>query len=306
MMINFNKIKNWNIGVSAIILLLTINACSPNEDNSYINITSVEIPDVNFESYLIEQGFDSDGVLNGSIAKEDAALITVIDLPHQNGVKVSSLQGIEGFTNLRKLIAYNQNIYEINLGNNHKLDTLNLEANYLTHLDLTNNRNLKFANIAFNQLTSITGLSNLQKLNRLNLSYNLLSEITIQNSALTSLIITDNPLTSIALSDATELSSLLLQSNRLTAIDVSKNLKLTTLILSDNPLETIDLSENSALTHFYSSSTLLNALDVSNNIKLVDLRVHQNPNLTCIKIHSNQHILTTILSDYQKLNKSCN
>lgn len=295
-----------SLKILTILLLFIIKACSPSEEISNISSDYIDIPDIHFETYLIEQGFDSDGILNARISSEDAEQIKQIQFNNTHVDKVYNLKGIEGFINLEKLIAINQNIHEIDLSNNHKIDTLVLESNHLTYIDLTHNKNLKYVNIASNQLSSIIGISNLEVLDYLNLSYNEFEEITVDNSAIQYLIMTDNSLEAIDLFNAIDLKSLLLQRNKLIAIDVTQNVKLEDLLISDNRFKTIDLSQNRKLKYFYASSTKLNRLDISNNIALVDLRVHQNPDLTCIKIGHNQDILTKVLSDYQNLKTNCN
>lgn len=266
----------------------------------------LNIPDVHFETMLIEQGIDSDGVLNQQMLRADAEKVSVLDLNLSgNFGEIRDLTGIEGFVNLTSLSAAGQQLEEIDLSSNTKLDTLFLQANYLTSIDLSNNPKLIFVDIQSNQLSSIKGLSEMTQLKKLNVSWNDLEAFTINNESIEILFITNNLLTSFDARGATNLKSILLTSNQLTAVDLSSNERLETLVISDNQIQDINLEQNSKLTYLYISSNALTRLDVSNNQELVDLRVHGNPDLNCIKIYDSQDIPTVSKSDNQELNSDC-
>lgn len=74
----------------------------------------------------------------------------------------------------------------------------------------------------------------------------------------------------------TALAILSCGSNKLTEIDVSKNVALTSLSCSDNQLTYLDLSKNAALTGLDCSMNLLTALDVSGCPLLTSLSCNQN------------------------------
>ncbi|WP_067036907.1 hypothetical protein [Allomuricauda sp. CP2A] len=282
-------------------------ACSKSEDTPNPNDTYLRIPDPEFETVLIDQGIDSDGVVNQQMLRTDAQNISHLDLnPSGNFGDISDLTGIEGFVNLTYLFAGGQQLTDIDLSANTKLDTVYLQANYLTSIDLGNNPNLLLVNMESNELESIDGLSNATQLKKIYLSFNYMEELHLDNAALELLHMGQNLLKTIDISGAVNLKNLFMISNDLTAVDLSNNLLLETVLLSDNTLQTVDFAHNSKLTHLYISSNALNSLDVSNNLELVDLRADRNPPLSCIKIASSQEILTVSKSDYQELNTVCN
>ena len=304
MKITYNK-KVYPVFLLALFLII---ACS--SDDETLNPTNdvyLSIPDMHFEAKLIEQGIDSDGIVNQKILKTDAEQVAHLDLNLlSNFGEISDLTGIEGFVNITLLSAAGQEIKDVDLSFNTKLDTLFLNGNHLTNIDISNNPNLILLDIQSNELSSINGLSKATNLKNVNLSFNNFEEISINNESIEVLLISHNLLKSIDTNDALNLKNVLIILNQLTTVDFSSNTLLETLVISGNKLQNINLENNTSLTHLYSSSNLLTSLDVTNNQELIDLRVDRNPDLTCIKILSSQEIPTVSLSDYQELNTICN
>lgn len=281
-------------------------ACSKSDDTPNPNNAYLHIPDPEFEMVLIDQGIDTDGEVNQQMLRTDAQTITRLDLnPSSNFGDISDLSGIEGFVNLTYLYAGGQELTNIDLSANTKLDTLYLQANNLTNIDLGNNPNLLLVNMESNELESIDGLSNATQLKKIYLSFNNMEELHLDNPSLELLHMGQNLLKTIDISGAVNLKNLFMINNDLTAVDLSHNVLLETVLLSDNALHTVDFAQNSKLTHLYISSNTLNSLDVSNNRELVDLRADRNPTLSCIKIASGQEIPTISTSEYQELSTEC-
>lgn len=288
-------------------LFLSVSCSDDDETPNPMDDIYLSIPDIHFEKELIEQGIDSDGIVNQQMLKSDAEAVRLLDLNlSANHGEIQDLTGIEGFVNITLLSAVGQEIKNIDLSFNTKLDTLYLNGNLLTNIDVSNNTNLILLDIQSNKLSSIDGLSKLTNLKELNLSFNDFEEISIENASIEVLYISHNLLKSIDTHDALNLKNVLIILNQLTTVDFSTNTLLETLVISGNKLQNINLENNTKLTHLYSSSNLLTSLDVSNNQNLIDLRVDRNPDLTCIKIQSSQEIPTVSISDYQELNTICN
>lgn len=64
--------------------------------------------------------------------------------------------------------------------------------------------------------------------------------------------------------------------NKLSSIDISKNVKLTELYCSENALEELDVSENIALTKLYCYLCTLSRLNVSSNTALIEMNCYGN------------------------------
>jgi len=64
------------------------------------------IPDPKFEQFLINEGIDSDGVINGQILTSDALVVTKLDITSENLEDENLIQdvtGLEAFINLDSL-----------------------------------------------------------------------------------------------------------------------------------------------------------------------------------------------------------
>ena len=95
-------------------------------------------------------------------------------------------------------------------------------------------------------------------------------------TSLTSLTLDDNNISNIDLSKNTNLTSLDLEFNNLSNIDLSKNTVLTSLNLGYNRLSSIDLSKNASLTKLYLFGNNLSSIDLSKNTSLTKLYLFEN------------------------------
>ena len=285
-------------------------ACSSDDNKvDFEEEKYIAIPDASFESKLIEQGIDSDGLVNQKILKTDAEEVIRLDLNlNANFGEIADLTGIEGFVNLKFLSAARQKIERVDLSSNTLLDTLNILGNRLSSIDLSKNTNLIFVDMQSNEFSSsssIIGLSTATNLKDLDISWNYLEEFSIHNESLEILHMSHNDLKSIDTDGAINLQHVFMPSNQLETVDFSTNISLETLLIAGNKLQRIDLEDNTRLTHLYISSNLLTHLDVSHNNELEDLRVDRNPDLTCVKINDTQNPYV-MKSDYQELSNTCN
>ena len=140
---------------------------------------TLDIPDSNFEQVLIDKGIDSDGLLNGQIASEDAALVTYLDVSNKN---ITDLNGLRGFTALETLICNNNQISSLDLSLNTSLRELDCSNNVLTELNVGQNSSLIHLNANQNEI-SVLDLDNLQSLETLYLADNLLLTLKIKNGS---------------------------------------------------------------------------------------------------------------------------
>ncbi len=272
--------------LSLIICNSLFTSCDNNDTPIDPSNEFVYIPDNQFESILIEQGIDTDGIINQKISQIDALKVTYLDLNlSSSNLFIEDLTGIEGFTNICYLSASGHLIEEIDLSHNTHLKTLLLQAN---------------------ELYAIHGLSNLNSLIKLDLSWNLLDSLLFESETIEILLATNNLLEFFEVGNAVKLKDIILTSNKLSSVDLNIYPLLETLLLSDNHIENIDLELCNKLSYLYISGNLLSELNVSNNQNLVDLRVDRNPTLTCIQINDNQGIPSYSLSEYQELSTNCN
>lgn len=105
--------KKLNLFISILPVLFFLAACADEESKVFI-----EIPDVNFKAYLLEN-FDKNK--DGLISLSEAKRVQAIDCSNKN---ISVLDGIEKFANLKKLNCSNNQLEELVLQYNKKLDWL--------------------------------------------------------------------------------------------------------------------------------------------------------------------------------------
>ncbi len=208
------------IKLFCVIPLCLIISCSEDSTNEPVEDLYLNISDANFEAKLISLGIDSDNTVNQQMLKTDAKNIQNLNV---DNLDINDLTGIEGFVDLKKLSAAQNNIEQIDLKFNTMLDTLILFANTIKSIDLSYNTELLTVNIESNQLTSLTGMSNATKLKRLDASFNYLKAFSIHHEAIETLYISDNDLEFFDVEGTVNLKNIFLKTNKLTAIDVSSN-----------------------------------------------------------------------------------
>ncbi len=232
------------------------------------------IPDTNFKNALLHTNcvdtnndgfgeFDADTNNDGEIDTNEALAITGLILFNQN---ITSLEGIENFTNLELLLCNTNNLDNLNVSQNIALIHLNCGGNNLTNLDLSANTSLTILKCFANNLTTLN-TSNNPDITYLNCSSNLLNNIDIsENDALEWLICSNNPLQEINVSQNLLLKNLYCKETQINLIDVSQNNNLTSIWCSDNP-NLINLN-----------------LANGNNVNMNRMFAQNNPNLSCIQI----------------------
>jgi gliding motility-associated-like protein len=126
--------------------------------------------------------------------------------------------------------------------------------------------------------------------------------LTVNVKNLTSLSVTFRNITDLTgIEDFSSLTSLSCEANKLTSLDVSKNLALNTLYCYSNQITRLDISVNTALTGLGCSNNQITSLDLSKNINLVALSCFNNKLVTLNLKNGNNTNFATGLSDL-KLN----
>jgi Ca2+-binding EF-hand superfamily protein len=155
-----------------------------------------DIPDAKFKAFLLKS-FDADK--DGEISEEEAKTVTSIQCSSSG---ISSLSGIEFFTNLWYLVCDNNNITGLFLSGNQNLVELNCYANNISNIDLEGCPYLKRLICASNDLARLDVSKN-RELTRLDCSLNRITTLNIRPvKALDRLVCTDNPGLTILLTTA--------------------------------------------------------------------------------------------------------
>ncbi|NQX98416.1 MAG: T9SS type A sorting domain-containing protein [Flavobacteriales bacterium] len=201
---------------------------------------STAIPDANFEQALITLGLDT-GTPNGTVLTSNIDTVTSLSV---NSSSITDITGIEGFTALKVLSCYNNQLTILDMSQNTALIDLVCWSNQLTSLNVSQNTALTFLDCNNNQLASF--------------------DVT-QNTALTSLICHANQLITLDVTQNTSLTNLECYWNQLTALDVSQNTLLTDLRCPYNQITCLNVKNGF-------------------NTNLTTFHAYSNPNLTCIEV----------------------
>lgn len=214
---------------------LTVNAAGS------VQINATNFPDATFRQLV--KGYDSnkDNVLSETEAKS----VTSISL---QGSSITSLKGIEYFTELSHLDCSYNNITSLDLSKNTKLTYVRADNNKYTSLDVSKLTELLYLNTGGFSCTTVN-VSGCTKL-----------ETFAAGAAITSLDLSNN----------TELKSLTL-GGTITSLDLSKNTKLESIYLVTKCLKIIDVSNCKSLKSLsVDASQNLDAIVISRDMVLVD------------------------------------
>lgn len=250
----------------------------------------ISIPDANFKAKLLQADVTNniasttystitpmkiDTNNNGEIEVSEIQSIRALDVSNSN---ISSLTGIESFTNLRKLSCNNNSLTSLDINNLLSLRILNCSHNSLTSLNSQNiNNTISYFDCSYNNLTSLV-LPNF-------------SEFLDQGDQLIYANCSHNQLSSIVFAPNEDFSGLDLSYNNLTTIPFGRMAIYGSLRLSDNPLTSIDFSnvslgrqhpddfpgpfylDNTNLTEVYIPFEVTSGSSISNNPNLVHLNI---------------------------------
>ena len=237
-----------------------------------VNAQIVNIPDANFKSQLLAAN------INNTIAADANGLSMTIDVNNNNQIEVSealevynlyannsnisSLSGIEAFSNLEVLECFNNQLTNLNLSSLTNLILLDCNSNQLSNLNLTGLALLEYMTCQDNALQNLnlSGLNNLKGLE-----------------------CGGNQLTSLNLAGL-NLEALVCEVNQIQSLDLSQQTNLNILQCDSNQLSTLNLAGLNQINYLICNSNLFTTLDVS-NLSLLDTFVfNSNPNLTSVNL----------------------
>ena len=180
---------------------------APAPVSSGLAIDETNFPDANFRSYVLAS-FDSNG--DEKLDDEEIANVKYIYAPAKT---ISSLKGIEYFTELLELNCDNNQLTSLDVSKNTKLVKLICSKNALTSLNTSHNPMLNKLDIYSNKITSID---------------------VSQNTELETLYIGRNPIETLNVKNNVKLMELQSELNNLTSIDLSNNSPSMTLYMANN------------------------------------------------------------------------
>jgi uncharacterized repeat protein (TIGR01451 family) len=265
---------------------------------------TITFSDQTFKSKLLESSssnfiarnlngdyFSIDANSNNEIELTEALEVAFLEIDNSS---ISSLSGINNFTNLLLLSCENNLLTNLNVSGLINLTTLNCSSNQLGNLNVNGLTELQNLNCQFNQLTNlnVNGITNLEIVN---CSYNLIASLVLNNLLnLTEVNCNDNLISSIDLTDLISLISLNCSNNRLSSLDTTNLVSLELLNCNTNLLVSLTIN---GLVNF-------NELDCSNNL-LTSLNLINTSNLSELNCNFNQLTLINLSGLIGLINFSC-
>ncbi|WP_445431308.1 DUF7619 domain-containing protein [Chryseobacterium indoltheticum] len=248
------------------------------------NAQIVNIPDANFKAKLLSanttNGIASNGAnqnividTNGDneIQISEALNVSKLFIPGQAGNMIADLTGINQFTNLTSLSAFN---------------------NALTNLQISGLSNLQVIHVANNNLTALS-VNNLNSLQNLTVTNNQLTNFSVTNTPnLQTLSCSGNQLTLVDISNFPNLITLECNNNLITTLALNNNNNLGNISASNNQLTTIPFGEAPNLSNLYINNNLFTTIDVGQLTQLGNFNFSNNPNLISFNIKNGKHNYT--------------
>ncbi len=248
-----------------------------------------QIPDPNFEQALINFGHDD--ILDGQVLTSTISTITSLSIFTSS---ITSIQGIEDFTNLTHLDVHNNFLTQIDVSSLSNLVYLDCSYNQFESINFSDLQHLAYINCSISGLTNLT-LNNLPSLSELYCSNNQVTQLDV--SGLINLIAIDcasNQLTSLNVNGLLNLVSLVCGVNNLPTLDISSLTSLYAISCGFNQLTTLDASDLPNLHHLFCHNNQLVNLDIRNSPSVNVIYSYANPDLTCILVDDVEIAVTTI------------
>ncbi len=261
-------------------------------ETARIPLDAEHFPDDTFRSDL--QMFDEDG--DGMLSEAERTAVSEIDVSERG---ITSLAGLVYFPELVALRCYSNQLTELDVSCNTKLEVLYCDGNHLTGLDLAHNPELADLICYENQITELD-LSENTKLVSVNCITNALTKLDVShNPQLVVLYCDNNKLTELTVAGNPMLAQISCSDNRLFELDISQNPMLEELFCAHNYINSIDVSNNPKLEYFACHGNQLTELDVSHNPVLQYLHCEENQ-LSSLDLSRNA-LLEVLYCDSNKL-----
>lgn len=155
-------------------------------------------------------------------------------------------------------------------------------------------------------ISDLSGIEDFQNLSYLDASFNSLTTIDLsQNTQLTTLNLISNTISFIDLSQNIFLTDIDLNNNPLLQLDLSNNSLLSILNVASTELTSLDLSANIALTELYCCCTPILELDLSMLTNLNEIQAFTMDNLSCLNLKNGNNMNMSTMGAYWNYNLTC-
>lgn len=251
-----------------------------------VNAQIVNIPDINFKSKLLQSSPSNQIAINfigvnikidsnndGEIQQSEALQVSQLNVYISN---ITDLSGIQGFTNLRDLKCFGNNIPNLNLNNMQFLKSVDCSNCHISTLSLSGDSSLTWLGCASNQLASLD-LSSCLNLNNLSCNYNNLTALSVDNlTNLGYLSCSNNNLTQLNLLNNVNLKLLQCSNNSLSSLQINHLVYLEYLSYGYNNLTFINIDNFPNLWGLECSGLNLTTLNLTSYPKITNLNCSYN------------------------------
>jgi hypothetical protein len=238
----------------------------------------LKFKDPAFEAFLVRYYDKND---DGHISQYEAEDVTKLEITKH---KIYSLDGIENFINLEKLVCSKNKLTKLNLTQNTSLRTLICNNNSIAVLDISACQDLITLDCAYNNLTNLA-LDKNSELKTLNCTNNKLINLDITHSSqLEELNCANNQISTVNIINCTFLRKIECQKNSISRLDISFNPHLEELNCASNKLYHLSVEKNGFLKKLNCASNQLISLNIKNGRNFDFLDCRSNPNLLDVKV----------------------
>ncbi len=268
-----------------------------------VAINQTNFPDATFRS-VIANTYDYNG--NGYIDPDEVKMTMNISC---EGMGISSVKGIEFFTDIQGLWVKDNNISSLDVSKNVHLHGIWCSGNPISSIDLSHNPELEWIYCYDCKLTALDVTHN-PDMSFIECNTNPIKKLDLSKTKkLEHLTCGTCELSSLDVSNCPNLAHLDAFSNKLTSLDVTKNKKLKRLDIWDNPgLGSIDISKNKGLQYYNCANNGATSVDVSHNPELTKLICSYNRKIKTLDVSNNPKLayLDCAVNDISSLDLSNN
>ena len=202
----------------------------------------------------------------------------------QDKVGISKID-VSMLPKLQYLDCTGNSIKDIDISNNKELTFLNCSRNFLKELDVTSNTKLETLTCEWNQLSTLNLAKN-TSLEYLNCANNQIGKLDISQTKMSYLLGNDNRISEFNLgekvfdtpggADKKPYLYLKLNNNKITSIDLSKQINLAWLEITNNELSSLDISDCTGLGGVLFNDNKVSTLNISNISRIWEVQGMNN------------------------------
>lgn len=275
--------------------------------------------DVTFKEFvpLSQQANITDSALAMCVdnsGKANLESVTELNCQYSDYGEITTLTGLEAFTNLESIGLSNLNVGEnlnltflpllrqlsvndsqvstIEVADPSLIEVLKLNSIGLTAFDLSRYVNLLELDLSNNNLTELDVSAN-PLIARLSVSNNELIELNISNQLLLVYLgAWANNISTLSIGSTDNLIHLDVENNAFSTLNVSDKANLAVLWVNSNPLSSLDLTQNTKLQRLHANFLALNELNLSNNFELEFLDISYSYGLAGLDLSHLENLYT--------------